>query len=133
MKKLVVALLVLLLAVGLVVVVGCGGEKETTVDTPATTSPAPEPVDTSPQESAPATDVYPTVDMSGIPEQLQMEIWYEAVAMEDQISIYDPDEREKLEAAEATLCAKYGITQLQLDKIVWDAMEEDWPMPPMPE
>ena len=62
-----------------------------------------------------------------------MQLWYEAVAMEDQIPLDDPDFTAKMDAVDATLCAKYGITQEQLNKIVWEAAENVWPVPPLPE
>lgn len=70
----------------------------------------------------------------GLSEKKRIDIYMDYVRAEDKASPYKGDEiayESALHKNVKKLIKKYKITQVQLDKIIDEANEKDWPLPPI--
>ena len=66
------------------------------------------------------------------PEDLEKEIYYNFVAVQDKISFDDPKYAEKMEISWNVTAEYYNISVDKLREIVVKGVKENWPEPPMP-
>ncbi|MFC2105243.1 hypothetical protein ACFLS0_00575 [Candidatus Bipolaricaulota bacterium] len=62
----------------------------------------------------------------------QREIFYNLVALQDRISLYDPRYQEKNQQAKVAIAQQYGISSETLGTIIMEGARNGWPMPPPP-
>jgi len=65
-------------------------------------------------------------------ESTRKNIFYAAVALQDQIGDWDPQYQEKQERAKKDIARKYGISMSELGSIIKQGAQEGWPTPKPP-
>lgn len=74
----------------------------------------------------------PTTSPKGFSTAKKQQIFYELVALQDKISIWDPEYQEKNQKAKELIANQYGISMDKLNDIIHEGAVNHWPMPPPP-
>ncbi|MBU4174529.1 MAG: hypothetical protein KKB90_09725 [Actinobacteria bacterium] len=117
-RVVVIGVVVAALLLALIVVIGCGGEKETEKQIEPTTQPVSEPA------------------RGELTEGQKKEIYYAITEEQDKVTIQDPpppDYREQMDAINEAICSQYNITKEELRTITAKGVQNNWPIPPLPE
>ena len=75
------------------------------------------------------TEIKPEQIKYGFTEQERKQVFYDLVALQDKISFDDPDYDKKMDQAEETVAAQYGLTVEQVKDIGIEGITNSWPMP----
>jgi hypothetical protein len=65
----------------------------------------------------------------GLTEQERKQVFYDLVALQDKISFDDPDYDKKMDQAEETVAAQYGLTVEEVKGVGIEGTINGWPMP----
>lgn len=142
-RVLLIALLIIILLVSSVCFFGCGSKEETEIEETETIEVERKNINhelqNAQEQAQPTTESTQTTTgntgQEGLSEALKKQIYYEVTEGQDKVTNQDPvpaDYREQMNAVDTRICQKFGITQEQLDAIVVEGVQNNWPMPTVP-